>query len=140
MITQPHITREHIDEPFSEMVAYTLDHRKLVLEIRVTPKLKQPPHIVIADEFTRRYYEPRCEETRALTDTIKAYYYKRICIEASEEYTYWLRLIIVDSTALVPHPEQFPDPDHVAERQEHWTIIPQLEQVREIPVERVENR
>ena len=134
MTTQSHITHEYIDEPFSEVVAYALDHRELVLEIKVTPDPKQPPHVAITDEFTGCCYEPRYEKTVALGSAIKAYHYERICVEASEEDTYWLRLIIVDSTALVPHPEQFINPDYIAERREHWTIISRLEQVREVPL------
>jgi hypothetical protein len=134
MTTQPHIAHEYIDEPFREVVAYTLDHRELVLEIKVTPDPEQPPHVVIVDESTKCRYEPRYEKTVALGSATKAYHYERTCVEASEDYTYWLRLIIIDSTALVPHPEQFVNPDYIAERREHWTIISRLEQVREVPM------
>ena len=134
MTAQPHITHESIDESFSEIVAYTLDHRELVLEIKVTPDPSQPPHVTIAPEHGKYCWKPRCEKTTTIADAIKAYRYERICVEVSEKYTYWLCLIIVDSTALVPRSEQSTNPDHAKERREHWTILPRLEQVREVPL------
>jgi hypothetical protein len=134
MTTQPHIAHEYIDEPFREVVAYTLDHRELVLEIKVTPNPKQPPHVTIADDLVGYHYEPRCEKVTTPFGSVKAYRYERICIEASEDYTYWLCLTIVDTTAVIPRPEQFTNSDYATERREHWTIISRLEQVREVPM------
>jgi len=134
MTTESYTKHKYTDEPFTEMVAYTLDHQKLVLEIRVAPDPEQPPRVTVTDELTKCRYEPRCEETTTYTDTIKVYRYERICVEESSPYTYWLRLILVDSTALVSRPEQFPDPDYITERRQHWTILPQLEQVCEVPM------
>jgi len=135
MTAQPYITHNHMDEPFSDMVAYTLDHRKLALKIRVTPHPKQPPHVAITDESERYCWTPHCEKVTMPTDNARAYHYERICVDAHDEYTYWLRLIIVDTTALVPHPEEPLNSDHTAERRQHWTLIPRLEQVREVPAE-----
>ena len=134
MTTQLHTTHEYIDEPFSEVVAYSLDHRELVLEIRITPDPKQPPHIAIADEHGRCRWKPSCEMTITTADEIKAYHYERIRVESSEEYTYWLRLVIVDATALVPRDAQFTVSDYIAKRREYWIVLARLEQVREVPM------
>jgi len=140
MTTQQYTIQEYADKPFSETIAYTLDHRKLVLEIKVTPDPERPPYVVVTDKFGKCCWMLHYEKTTASIDYMKAYHYERICIDAHEEYTYWLRLIVVDTTALVPRPEQFPDPDYIAERRQHWTIVPRLEQVREISAEPVENK
>ena len=134
MTTQPHIAHEYIDEPFSEVVAYTLDHRELVLEINVTPDPKQPPHVTITGERGRCRWEPSCERTITIAGDMKAYHYERICVESSEEHTYWLRLIIIDTTALVPRDELFTDSEYIAKRREYWIVLSRLEQVREVPM------
>jgi len=134
MTTQLHTAYEYIDKPFSEVVAYSLAHRELALEITITPDPKQSPHVTITDERGRCHWKPNCEMTITTAAAIKAYHYERIRVESSEEYTYWLRLIIIDATTLVPRDEQLADSDYIAKRQEYWIVLARLEQVREVPM------